>query len=131
MISRKAIALILVVALGAVLTGCTSFKFSGAQVTKELPSYTSVGTFDVTVWVNGFLGSSAGAHLFNITSDSMDTPIYDAIQREIEKYSGDAAVNVTIEYSASFVDILLNGLTSGIYAPASAHLTGTIVKYNK
>jgi len=125
-------ALVVVAALGAMLSGCTTFKFSRAQVTAQLPSYTSVGTFDVSVWVNKFLGlAPGGATLFNITADAMDAPIYDAIQREIHKYSADAAVNVTIEYSASFVDILLTGLTSGIYAPAKAHITGTIVKYSK
>ncbi|HTP58862.1 MAG TPA: hypothetical protein VMM82_08090 [Spirochaetia bacterium] len=122
-------------ALGAALiiflTGCTTFKLSGAQVTAQLPSYTTVGTFDINVWVNKFLGSSGGATLFNITADATDAPIYDAIQREIHKYSADAAVNITIEYQASFVDILLNGLTAGIYAPGEAHVTGTIVKYNK
>jgi hypothetical protein len=122
-------------ALGAVLTiglaGCTTFKFSGAQVTAQLPSYTKVGTFDFTIWVNKFLGTSGGATLFNITADAMDAPIYDAIQREIHKYSADAAVDITIEYQASFVNLLLNGLTAGIYAPAEAHVTGTIVKYGK
>ena len=125
-------ALALVVALGAVLSGCTTFKFSGAQVTAEFPAYTSVGTFEVTIWVNKFLGlAPGGATLFNVTADAMDAPIYDAIQREIHKYSGDAAVNVTIEYRASFVDILLTGLTAGIYAPTEARITGTIVKYSK
>jgi uncharacterized membrane protein YjgN (DUF898 family) len=38
---------------------------------------------------------------------------------------------VTIEYQASFVNILLNIVTLNIYAPAEAHVTGTIVKYNK
>ena len=45
------------------------------------------------------------------------------------KYTADAAVNVTVEYRASFVNLLLNGLTFGIWAPARAHVTGTIVKY--
>jgi hypothetical protein len=126
---------IALLALGAALTiflaGCTTFKLSGAQVTAELPSYTKVGTFDITVWVNKFLGSSGGITLFNITSDATDKPIYDAIQQEIHKYSADAAIDVTIEYKASFVDILLNAVTANIYAPGEAHVTGTIVKYNK
>ncbi len=129
--SRRGIVLALVVALTVALVGCTTFKFSGAQVTAKLPSYTKVGTFDVTIWVNKFLGTSGGATLFNVTADAMDTPIYDAIQREIQRYSADAAVDVTIDYKASFVNILLNGLTSGIYAPATAHITGTLVKYSR
>ncbi len=117
--------------LGILLVSCTTFKFSGAQVTAQLPSYTEVGKFDFTVWVNKFLGASGGATFLNVTADAMDTPIYDAIQRELRKYSADAAVNVTIEYQASFVNLLLNGLTLGIYAPAEAHVTGVLVKYSK
>ena len=110
---------------------CTTFKFEGAQVTRDIPSYNSVGNFDVTVKVHEFLGNSGGANLFNVTADAMDTKIYDTIQREIQKYTGDAAVNVSVEYRAGFIDLLLNGFTFGIYAPATARLKGTIVKYNK
>jgi hypothetical protein len=125
------VALAVLVVLAVALSGCTSFKFAGAQITKEIPSYNSVGTFDITVPVNEFLGQSGGTNLFNVTAEAMDTEIYDAIQREIQKYTGDAAVNVTIVYEATFLDILLNGITFGIYAPAHAHITGTIVKYTR
>jgi hypothetical protein len=111
------------------ISACTSFQLSGAQVTREIPSYTAVGEFDIVVKVNEFLGTSAGSNLFNVTADKMDPAIYDAIQREIQKYTADAAVNVTIRYEASFVNLLLNGLTLGIWAPARANVTGTIVKY--
>ncbi len=110
---------------------CTTFKFEGAQVTKEIPSYNSVGNFDVTVKVHEFLGASGGTNLFNVTADAMDTKIYDTVQREIQKYTGDAAVNISIEYRAGFVDLLLNGVTFGIYAPATARIKGTVVKYSK
>ncbi|MEM5948030.1 hypothetical protein WKV44_05700 [Spirochaetia bacterium 38H-sp] len=88
-----------------------------------------MGEFDITVKVNEFLGNSGGTNLLNLSADAMDTAIYDAIQREIQKYTGDAAVNVIIEYKAEFLDLLLNNFTFGIYAPATAHVTGTIVKY--
>jgi hypothetical protein len=109
---------------------CTTFQISGIQVTRELQSYDVVGEFDIEVKVWEFLGASGGANVFNITSDAMDTQIYDAIQREIQKYTGDAAVNVVIEYKAGVVDLLLNGFTSSILAPATAHITGVIVKYD-
>lgn len=113
------------------LFSCTTFKFSGAQITKEIPSYQKVGEFSIVVPVTEWLGSAGGANILNISADSMDTKIYDAIQREIQKYTGDAAVNVVIEYKPSFVDILLNGVTAGIIAPAHAYVTGIIVKYSK
>ncbi len=122
------IALLLAV---VVLSSCTTFQLSGAQVTKQIPSYTSVGTFDITVPVHEFLGGSGGINLFNVSAEAMDTEIYDAIQREIQKFTGDAAVNVTVTYRATFVDILLNAVTLNIYAPAHAQITGTIVKYSK
>jgi hypothetical protein len=126
---------IALLALGAALmialAGCTSFKLTGAQVTAQVQPYTVVGKFDINVWVNKFLGGSAGINLFNISADATDGPIYDAIQQEIQKYSADAAVDITIEYRASFVNLLLNWVTANIYAPAEAHITGTIVKYSK
>ncbi len=124
----KIAALLLLVAVA--LTSCTTFQMSGAQVTKEIPSYSAVGDFDISIKVNEFLGSAGGANLLNVSADAMDTEIYDAIQREIQKYTGDAAVNVEIRYEASVVDLILNGLTWGLYAPATAHVSGVVIKYN-
>lgn len=120
------VSLILLLVLGS----CTTFKMSGVQVTKALPAYNTVGTFDINVKVFEFLGSPGGANLGNVTSDVMDEKIYDAIQREISKYSGDAAVNVVVEYKADLVDMLIAGFTGSIVAPATAYLSGTIIKYN-
>lgn len=119
-------------ALCAILlvASCTTFKVSGVQVTGANPAYTKLGDFKTNVWVHEFLGASGGANLINITSDSMDTPIFEAIKREIMKLSGDAAINVTITYQAGLIEIILNGLTGGIYAPATAEITGTIIKYH-
>ncbi|MCK5200368.1 MAG: hypothetical protein KAR21_18555 [Spirochaetales bacterium] len=127
----KKIALVLFIVLAVVLSSCTTFKLSGTQVTKEIPAYDSVGTFDITVKVTEFLGSPGGVNLGNVTADAMDTKIYDAIQREIQKFTGDAAVNVVVEYKAELFDILFAGVTFGIYTPATAHVSGTIVKYDK
>ena len=126
----RRIVLILLIVLAVVLSSCTTFKLSGAQVTREIPAYDTVGTFDITVKVNEFLGSPGGANFLNVTADAMDTEIYDAIQREIQKYTGDAAVNVVIEYKAEFIDMLFAGFTGGLYAPATAHISGVIVKYD-
>jgi len=124
------IALLFLVVIAIVLSSCTTFKLSGVQVTKEIPAYDSVGTFDVAVKVWEFVGSPGGANLGNVTSDAMDTEIYDAIQREIQKYTGDAAVNVVVEYKAEFIDMIIAGLTGSILSPATAHISGTIIKYD-
>ncbi|AHC14832.1 hypothetical protein [Salinispira pacifica] len=126
--SVKLLALALLVVL--VLSSCTTFKLSGVQVVSNMQNYNVVGEFDKTVKVWEFLGSAGGANLGNVTADAMDEKIYDAIQREISKYSGDAAVNITVEYSATVVDLLINGFTGSIVAPATARITGSVVKYN-
>jgi predicted small secreted protein len=128
---RKTAKLFVLLAIVAVaLSSCTTFQLSGAQVAKESPAYEKVGEFDTTVKVVEWLGASGGSNLFNVTADAMDSAIYDAIQSEIGKYSGDAAVNVDIRYEATFIDILLNQLTGTIYAPATAYISGDVVKYN-
>lgn len=126
----KSVIVLLIVAMVLLASSCTTFKVSGLQITKDMPSYDTVGEFDITVKVMEFLGSAGGANLLNVTADQMDSEIYDAIQREIEKFSGDAAVNVEIEYLASAGNILVNGLTGSILAPAQAHITGVIVKFD-
>ncbi len=127
---NKTLRVLVMVVVALVAVSCTTFKFEGAQVTREIPSYNAVGTFDITLKVHEFLGTSGGANLLNVSSDAMNTKIYDAIQREIQKYTGDAAVNISIEYKASFIDMLLNGFTWLLYAPATAQIKGTVVKYN-
>ncbi|MDC7224174.1 MAG: hypothetical protein PQJ60_10570 [Spirochaetales bacterium] len=128
---KKGYKIFLILGLVAVLlASCTTFQLSGAQITREIPSYDTVGEFDISVNCNEFLGSPGGANFLNVSSDAMDTVIYDAIQREIQKYTGDAAVNVVIRYEASLINLLMNGITFGLYAPATAHITGVIVKYN-
>ena len=122
--------------LGFILLGlltivsCTTFELDGLMYSKDAPGVEVVGEFEITVWVHEFLGGSGGANLFNLTSDAMNDPVRKAIQEEIENLSGDAAINVSVKYQASFVNILLNGFTGGIYAPATAVITGTVVSYN-
>ena len=100
-------------------------------MTREIPAYSAVGDFEISIKVNEILGSAGGANLLNVTSDAMDTKIHGAIRREIQKYTGDAAVNVEIRYEAPGVDLILNGLTWGLYALATAHVSGVVIKYNK
>ena len=119
------------VLLIAIVSSCTTFKLSGIQVTREIQSYQTVGQFKIDVPVMELLGTSGGANIANVTATAMDTRIYDAIQREIQKYTGDAAVNVTVEYKVTLVNAVINGLSGTILAPAVAEVSGVIVKYNK
>lgn len=122
-------AIVVAVAVLAV-SACTTFQMSGIQVVKDMPGMQPLGDFQTTVKVHEFIGSSGGANLFNLTADAMDDEIYDQIRREVDRRSGDAAINVTVQYQASFLDLVLNGITWGLYAPATAVISGTVVSYN-
>ena len=126
---KKLLKLAAVLLVIGMIASCTTFQLSGIQITKDIPSYQTVGEFEIKVKVTEFLGVAGGPNLLNVTSDAMDNKIYDAIQREIQKYTADAAVNVTVEYQATFINLLLNGITGSIVAPATANVTGVLVKY--
>ena len=122
---------IFAIAIAAVSVGaCTTFQLSGVSVVSDMPGVEVVGDFSTTVAVTEWLGASGGANLFNVTADAMDSAIYDAIQREVAQMSGDAAIDVDIRYEATFINLLLNQLTGTIYSPATAFISGTVVRYN-
>ncbi len=122
---------ILAVAVAIMAVGaCTTFQLSGIHIVEDMPSMSPIGDFETTIKVHEFVGASGGANLFNVTADTMDNEIYDAIRREVQRRSGDAAINVTVRYEASFVDLLLNGLSFNLYAPATAVISGTVVSFN-
>ena len=122
----KIAALSLLVAL--VATSCTTFKASDLSYSTVKQQYTVLGDFRTEVWVHGFLGSSAGSKLFNLTAENTNQAVTDAIQKEIQAKGGTSAINVTITHQASFVDVLLNAFTWSIYAPGNLIITGTVVK---
>ena len=126
---KKALYVTAILLIIAMVASCTTFQLSGIQVTREIPSYQRVGEFEITVSVIELLGSAGGANLLNVTATAMDEKIYDAIQREIQKYTGDAAVNITVEYQVTLINALLNGVTGGILAPATANISGVVIKY--
>jgi hypothetical protein len=107
---------------------CTSFLVSGLEVAQQPSSGSTVGTFEINVNTTKFLGYSSGPTLFNVTSDATDPIIINAIKAEVTKQGGTKAINVNIEYRATFINILLNAITMGIYSPATAHVTGTVIK---
>jgi len=120
-------ALLLLVVL--IMASCTTASFSGLQMSKEMPSFEVVGDFNETIWVSEFLGTPGGANLFNISAGSMDGPVYDAIQRQITKKAGDAAIDISIREEAGLVEMLITGITAGIYSPCTVKVSGTVIKY--
>ena len=126
---KKILKVTVVLLVIAMIASCTTFKLSGIQITSNIQSYQTVGEFEIKVNVTEFLGSAGGANLFNVTADAMDEKIYDAVQREIQKFTADAAVNVTVEYQATAINLILNAITGYIIAPATAVVTGVLIKY--
>ena len=123
----KLLAIITIVLI--VMMSCTTATFSGLQMTKDMDSFVVVKDFETTVTVWEFLGTSGSANLFNITADAMDDPVFDAVQKEIQKLGGDAAVDITLVQEATFGNMIINGLTGSILAPCKVHITGTVVKF--
>jgi hypothetical protein len=119
---------LLVVALGLLLFGCTTFKASGLAMAPSDAKYTVLGNFETDVWVNEFLGASAGAKLFNISADATDGPVGDAIARAVRQKGGTGAVNITIEHRASFLDLICEGITLSLWSPSLVKITGTVIK---
>lgn len=122
----------LVLALAALLvaftvTGCTTFKVSGLSYGKQ--NVEIIGTFETKVTVMKYLGSSGGATFFDLGQDNTDKAVRDAIRDEIDKLGGDGAINVSIEQKATFVNMLLNGITGDILAPVTLIISGTVVSY--
>lgn len=124
--SLRASILVLIVALAFV--SCTTFKASNLSMSTGNPQYTVLGKFETTVTVTEFLGSPAGANFLNVTADASDSVVRAAILEQIQLKGGSAAVDVTITHKASFVNMLLSGITFGIYTPGTLVITGTVVK---
>lgn len=116
--------------LAFVMVSCTTASFSGLQMTKDLASFDVVKDFETEITVWEFLGTPGGANLFNISADAMDGPVFNAVQTEIQKLGGDAAVNITIVQKAGLVDYLVSGITGSILAPCKVYISGTIVKFD-
>lgn len=112
-----------------VMMSCTTATYSGLQMTKDMDSFVVIKDFETSVTVSEFLGSPGGVNLFNITADAMDDPVFDAVQKEIQKLGGDAAVNITIVQEATLFNMILTSITGGIYAPCTVHVSGTVVKF--
>ena len=118
---------VLAVALLLLIASCTTVSFQGMQMTKDVPSFNVVGEFEKKVAHNGVIGAPAGYKLIQLNDN--DERIFSIITDEIQKKGGDAAIDVTIEYKADFLDIILNAVTFSIYSPSDIIIKGTIIKY--
>ena len=89
-----------------------------------------LGEFSTKVYVNKFLGQSGGTNLLNLSSNATTGPIRDAIEKEIQKKGGTAAIYVSIKYGSNPLQWFANYFTFNIWAPATVTISGTIIRQN-
>lgn len=109
------------------IASCTTVSFQGMQMTTDVPSFNVVGEFERTISQHAIIGGWSGGSLVKMSDN--DERIFSIITDEVQKKGGDAAIDVTIEYGAGFVDLLLNAVTLSIYNPGKIKISGTIIKY--
>ena len=109
------------------IASCTTVSFQGMQMTTDVPSFNVVGEFERTISQHAIIGGWSGGSLVKMSDN--DERIFSIITDEVQKKGGDAAIDVTIEYGAGFVDLLLNAVTLSIYNPGKIKISGTIIKH--
>ncbi len=125
---KRNLGIVAIVVVLLVITGCTTFQTEGLSFSMDASNEVYISSFEKKVTVHEFLGTSGGDNLFNVTSDAMNDEVIDVITREILKAGGNGARNISIKYSASFLDLFLNWITGTIYAPATLEISGDVIK---
>jgi len=125
---NKLLLIVLAVFLSIGFVSCTTFQANGIQMGMITDGYEILGNFSKKVYINKFLGTSGGTNLFNLSSDATNGPIRDAIEKEIQKKGGTAAINISIKYGSNPIQWWLNGLTGNIWAPSTVTISGTVIK---
>jgi len=122
--------IVLAVCVSIGFVGCTTFQADGIQMGLATNGTENLGTFTTKVYINKFLGTSGGTNFLNISSNATTGPIRSAIEKEIQKKGGTAAINISIKYGSNPLQWWLNGLTVNIWAPSTVTISGTIIKQN-
>jgi hypothetical protein len=123
--------LAVVLAFGFGLTGCITFQASQLQVGLYIngQKYEKVGDFSEKEWTNKFLGwAPGGGTLFNLSSTATDRQVREAVEKNIKKLGGDAAIDVRIRYGSNPLHWILSTITMGIWMPGTVTVTGTVIK---
>lgn len=116
-----------IILITCLLTACTSFIVTDLAVI-DAPNAKIIGHFREEISVNKFLGSSGGYNLGNFSATNGSDYVYDAVMAQVLNNGGSGAINVTVEYRASFMNILLNSITSNIWAPSTIIVEGDVIR---
>ena len=123
------IAMFAVFVIGACLASCVSFASKGLSFGGTVGRDAPVNRiyFSERVWINKFLGSSAGATFANVSQVNYDFLAADICRKAAIRYGGIGVEDVSIIHEASAGCILLNALTLGIYAPSEVVVSGYVI----
>lgn len=108
-----------------VLASCTSAKMSNLAYGIQGEE---LGDFTVTVKSFELIGGAAGPHLVGMEEWKGQALVETAIKEQMEKFGGTGVINLKIQRTATFIDILLNSVTENIYAPETIVISGTVIK---
>ena len=120
--------LMLIFGILVLLGSCRTFHASGLQMGMDTGGTEIMGTFTTRIWVGKFLGTSGGTNLFNFSSAATTGPIRDAIDREIQRLGGNAAIDVSVTWGSNPIQWILNNLTLRLWAPGTATIRGTVIR---
>ncbi|MDR2468836.1 MAG: hypothetical protein LBD22_07750 [Spirochaetaceae bacterium] len=121
----------MVLVLGISFVGCTTFHATGLQMGLVINGqrYEKVGDFSEKEWTNKFLGwGFNGGTLFNLSSEATDPRVRDAIEKNIKKLGGDAAIDIKIRYGSNPIQWIFTAFTFGLWLPGTVTVNGTVVK---
>jgi hypothetical protein len=124
---KKTVLLVLSALLIVLLASCTTFQADGLS-TYTPKDYEVLGNFEASVTVHKFIGSPAGATLFNIAEDATASALDNLIAKEVKKLGGSGAINIEVKYQATFINMLCASLTGNIWAPAKLTVSGTVIR---
>lgn len=111
-----------ILALLLVVCSCQTVTFQGIQAIKDMPDFTVIGDFRKEISDPHVI-----AGIFALGQP--DQRIFAFIQEEIQKMSGDAAINVELAYGDNFLDFLLSPIAAVIDF-RTITISGTVVKFN-
>ena len=121
----KRTVLFLVLAVFAVaISGCYTVNVIGTPADQTLslsnhPSGTLVKHFSTSIWVH---------HVILGLVSFGDPDVAKILSDEVKAAGGTHAVNVKVNYQATFVNGLLNIITASIYNPFTLTIEGDVVK---
>ena len=125
---KRASFLLSIFCLALLLDGCVAFRATGMAYFPGQSDFEVVGHFRRSCVVQEFFGTPAGGNLFNFSAYSSDDELRKILSEEVEKFGGDGAINIRVDFETKWWHSLLNKITARVYAPAKLTVEGDVVR---